>query len=107
MEQDTDLQEIIRALDPTSQLLYSEAMLGKDAEELLKSDLGRTMLGMAQQDYAEAVIALANVPWWRKARIRTLQQKAANSKSFLSYMQELIIRGRQAQGALREEDENG
>lgn len=100
---DTELQELLQTLDPTSKVLYSEVVLGKDAEELLRSELGMTMVGMARQDYAEAVLALADTAWWRKTRIRTLQQRAANAKSFLGYMRELITRGRQAQSALSEE----
>lgn len=99
---DESLQELLEGLSPTSRILYAEATIGKDAEELVHSELGRAMVGIAQQDYTEAVLGLATVSWWRKGKIRDLQQKAANAKSFLTYLQELILRGRQAQKTLTE-----
>lgn len=101
---DNDLQDLLQTLDPTSRVLYSEAVLGRDAEEFIRSELGQAMAGMAQQDYAEAVLTLSEVGWWRKARVRQLQQKAANAKAFLAYLEELILRGRQAQSALEQQE---
>ena len=104
MAPDIELQELLQTLDPTSQTLYAEVILGKDAEELVQSELGKTMIGLARQDYSEAAIALTTTAWWRRGRIRQLQQKAANSRAFLGYLQELVIRGRQAQTALTESE---
>lgn len=99
---DSDLQELLQTLDPTSRVLMSEVVLGKDAEDFTRTDLGRSMVGMAKQDYFDAVLKLADAPWWRKGRIRELQHRAACSRMFLGYLGELIVRGRQASVALNE-----
>lgn len=104
---DREFQELVQSLDPTSRVLMSEVILGQDGEEFLRSELGKTMLGMARQDYAEAVLKLAEVPWWRKGQIRSLQRQADHAKRFLDYLRELILRGRSAQAALAEGEDHG
>ena len=49
--------------------LYAEAMLGQDVESFLASDIGRYLIGRADQESAEAVDKLKTVFPWRRRRI--------------------------------------
>lgn len=74
----------------------AEAVLGRDAEEFVKSELGQTLIGMARQEAAEATEKLASVLPWRARRIRELQNEIWRARMFETWLAELIERGRQA-----------
>jgi len=99
-----DLSDYIANLDMESRLAFSEVLLGQDADAFLTSDLGRTMVGFAQQEYTEALLALETVPWYRKRRIQALQAQAWRAKTFVSWLKDLVIQGRQAESALKQAD---
>jgi len=82
--------------DLSTQALYAEAILGKDAEEFLKTDLGRYMLARAEEEEREALDALANVSPWRRRRIQQLQAQLWRARSFTGWLAEMITAGRQA-----------
>jgi len=108
MSDDVDLQSQLQSLDIGTRLLYSEVVIGKDAEEFMVSELGKTMIGLAQQDYADALISLGETSWFNLGKSRELQNRASVAKMFVGYLRDLIVRGRQAQIALREgEEDNG
>lgn len=104
MSQDNDLQEILAELDPESRVAFAEAALGRDSEEFFRSDLGRYLIGCAQQEYAEAGAKLKSVPWWRVFRITELQNQMWRSEQFMVWLRDLIIKGRAAESTLREEE---
>jgi len=79
-----------------SQELFAEAMIGRDAEEFLKSDIGNYLLGCADQEIDEAMHELKNVHPWRTRKIKELQNKIWRAESFKQWLAELIIRGQQA-----------
>jgi hypothetical protein len=82
--------------DFSTQALYAEAVLGKDAEEFLKSDIGRIMLARAEEEENEALEALASVASWRRRRIAELQARIWRARSFKQWLTELVVTGRQA-----------
>jgi hypothetical protein len=82
--------------DFSTQALYAEAVLGKDAEEFLKSDIGRIMLARAEEEESEALEALAGVSSWRRRRIAELQARIWRARSFKQWLTELVVTGRQA-----------
>lgn len=82
--------------DLSTQALVAEAMLGRDAEQFLKTDLGRFMLERAMEEERDALEALASVWPWRRRRIQDLQAKLWRARSFQNWMGELISAGRQA-----------
>ena len=104
MSDDNDIQEILSALDPDQRTAFAEIALGRDAEEFFHSDLGRYMVGCAQQEYSEAGAKLKTVQWWRVFRITELQNQMWRSEQFMVWLRDLIIRGRAADMVLREDD---
>lgn len=76
--------------------LYAEAMLGKDAEEFLKTDLGRYLLAKAREEELEAFDALAMTSTWRRRRIRELQNRVWRARQFKDWLAEMIVIGQQA-----------
>lgn len=86
------------------ELLFAEAVLGKDAEEFLGSELGRYVVGRAEQEEKEAIDALAVVSSWRRNRIRELQAQVWRARSVKHWLGELIQAGHQAQMQLVEKE---
>lgn len=82
--------------DLSEQALYAEAMLGRDAEEFMKTDIGRYLLARAEEDEREALASLATVSPWRKARIRELQNKVWRARSVVGWLTEIVTIGKQA-----------
>lgn len=82
--------------DASTQTLYAEAVLGKDVEEWLKSDVGRYMLAGFEEDEQEAIDALSKVWPWRWRRIIQLQERIRTARKFKSLAAEMIHTGRQA-----------
>lgn len=97
-------RELIASLDPDGVTLLSEMEMGWEASEFLDSQVGRYLLGCAQQEYREASNKLKRCPFWRFRRIQQLQNEMWRAESFMVWLRDLIIRGRTAQGALESEE---
>jgi hypothetical protein len=82
--------------------LMAEAILGRDAEDFCKSELGRFILGRCDQEIDEAQDKLSRVSAWRRRRIQELQNDIWRAKSLKGWLVELIQNGRQAEAALEE-----
>lgn len=82
--------------DVSTQTLYAEAILGKDVEEWLKSDVGRYMLAGFEEYENEALEALSKVHPWRRQRIVQLQERIRLARTFKSLAAEMIHTGKQA-----------
>lgn len=76
--------------------LLAEAVLGKDAEEFLASDLGRLMVARAAEEETEALEGLRNVDPEDAKAIRELQNKAWRAQSFGAWLHEIIVTGNEA-----------
>lgn len=76
--------------------LYAEAMFGKDAEEFITSDIGRYLIGCAEQEAQEAADQLKRVLPWRRRKITELQNKIWRAESIQSWLAEIVIKGKQA-----------
>lgn len=101
-----ELQELLDALDPQTRTLLAEADLGLQAQEFMRSDLGRHLVGCAHQEIAEAQAALSTVAPWRRRRITDLQNRIWRANFLLSWLRELLLSGKVAGNAL-EEAESG
>jgi hypothetical protein len=91
--------------DPETAALIADGIIGKDAEQFIKSELGQTMIGMAEQDASDAMQKLKGVLPWRRRAIQRLQNEIALSERFQSYLQELYVRGQQAIDQLEAREE--
>jgi hypothetical protein len=63
------------------------------------------MIGCAQQEYAEAMVKLKTVAWWRRRKIVELQNKAWRAECFMVWLRDLVIKGKAAELALEEGEE--
>ena len=82
--------------------LFAEAVLGKDAEEFIASDLGRYLIGQADMEIEEAQEALCKVAPWRTRRIRDLQNQIWRAQSFKGWLLEMVTAGKAAVQVLEE-----
>lgn len=98
------LHELIERLDPESRTFFTEAALGREAADFASSNLGRYIIGCAQQEYADAMLKLKTVSWWRRRRIIELQNRAWRAESMLTWLRDLLIKGRAAELALEERE---
>lgn len=98
-------QALLDSLDPQTFGMVAEADMGRQAREFLSSDIGRYLLGCAQQEHQEAVEKLKKVGFWRRRRIAELQNQAWRAESLMLWLRDLLIRGRAAESALVERGE--
>ena len=98
-------QQLLDSLTPQELGLVAEADFGRQVKEFLQSDIGRYLLGCAQQEHQAALEALKRTSPWRRRRITDLQNQAWRAESFMSWLRELLIRGRTAEGALVERED--
>lgn len=83
-------------------ILMAEAVLGRDAEDFCKSELGQFILKRCDAEIAEAQHKLARVSSWRRRRIQELQNEIWRAESMKGWLVELITNGRAAEAALGE-----
>jgi len=87
-------------MTPEEEVLLAEAMLGRDAEDFLNSDIGRYIIGRADQEIAEATELLTRVSPWRRRRIAQLQNDIWRAQSVKGWLAEMITSGKAAFHAL-------
>lgn len=87
-------------MTPEEEVLLAEAMLGRDAEDFLNSDIGRYIVGRAEQEAAEAAELLAKVSPWRRRRIAQLQNEIWRANSVKGWLAEMVTSGKAAFHAL-------
>ena len=73
----------------------AHVLLGKDAEDFFESDLGRAVLGMAQQDQASAIQEMALVNLADGPKAVEAQVELRTTLRFERYLAELITRARE------------
>ena len=83
--------------------LLADAILGKDAEDFVQSEIGKYLIGCAEQETLDAITQLKKVYPWRRRKITELQNKIWRAESFQTWLAELIISGKQATQQLEEE----
>jgi len=76
--------------------LIAAAEIGDEARQFLESDLGKCILGMAEQDLAEAQEALERVDRMDADSIRILQERCRFARTFKDRIIELFGRGEDA-----------
>ena len=76
--------------------LYAECVLGKDAEDFFKSDIGRYVLARSQEVVEEALVKLKTTSANEMAQIRNLQLAIAKAEGAIQWLNEQINAGTQA-----------
>lgn len=77
-------------LNDEERMLFAEVMFGDEAIAFLDSDLGRVLRGHLKQNRQESLEALATVGWWRRRKIRQLQNQVRYADSFLKFFREIL-----------------
>lgn len=77
-------------------VLLAEAVTGKMAQDFLKSDIGRIITGLNEQDRALAYKQLARTASWRRRRIQELQNAVRFCDQYEERLRALIQRGESA-----------
>ena len=85
--------------------LIATAELGEEARKFLDSDLGRCLVGMAQQEIAAAQDALEKVAPTDTEAITGLQNHAKVARWFEQWLYELVDKGNSALEVWRHEQE--
>ena len=86
--------------DP-NKVLLAQGAIGADAEDFLRSELGRTLLGLARAEAVASLSKLRTVASWRRRKIAQLQSEVWRAESFEGWLRSLIVTGQQS---LREYD---
>lgn len=73
--------------------LIAEAELGERAREFLASELGRLMVGYADQDATDALTELVKISPTDTDGIRSLQTKAQMGQQFKMWLADTVTRG--------------
>jgi len=79
------------------------AVLGRQAEDFLKSDVGDYLLKQARIEETDALEALRTVSPWRRRRIQQLQNKAKVAGDVQAWLADMITAGHAAMEQIREE----
>ena len=82
---------------------FAEIEMGEQARKFIESDLGRCLLGIADQEIESAWQALETVEPTNTRDVTRFQNKAALGRMFKQWLVELINRGEQAMGVLKHE----
>lgn len=99
---DEDLQELLASLDPTTRTLVAEVDLGIQAMEFMRTEIGRHLVGCLNQEIILAQEELSNTFFLRVWKIQALQNQIWRAKFMLSWLRDLILSGKSADGALSE-----
>lgn len=88
--------------------LIATAEIGDEARKFIESDLGKMLLGMAQQEIDAAREGLQDIDPSDTKAITALQNKAKTAGNFKTWLTELITNGEQALVVWRQkQDQHG
>ena len=76
--------------------LKAEVLIGDDAKTFIESELGRTILGMAEQDVERALVVLDGADPADTKAMAIIQNRIWRARSFKAWLIELINNGEQA-----------
>lgn len=85
--------------------LVATAELGEEAKNFLASDLGRCLLGLAQQEAALASEKLETVDAKDSEQVRQLQYQVKFGRSFEGWLKSLVADGDNALAAWKQQRE--
>ena len=86
--------------------IQQKIALGLDAEAFFRSDLGKYLLGRAEDDAIQAINELKEISPTKTERIRTLQSTIARSENFELWLKEALIVGQSSEEQLDQMNRN-
>lgn len=104
MSDQSEIQGLLEALDPTTRTFVAEVDLGEQAKDFVASDLGKYIIGCAHQEMLDAHALLKRTLPWRRHRIQELQNRIWRAENLLLWLRDLIAAGQSAGKALEEHD---
>jgi hypothetical protein len=78
------------------EVLYAESVLGRDAEDFFKSEIGRYVLARSQELSKVATDRLKATPAHEVHNIRNCQMEIAKAELAVQWLNEQIMAGKQA-----------
>ena len=92
---------------PDDRLLMAEAVLGRDVEDFCRSDIGRYLIGRANQEIEVATMQLKRVLPWRRRKIQDLQNQIWRGEQLKEWLLEQIQAGKTAVSELDRRTQTG
>lgn len=83
--------------------LIAEAEIGEEARKFLESDLGKVLVGFAEQEILSAQVGLEKVSPHNISAIQGFQLQARFGRSFKDWLAELVSRGNAAMEAYKQQ----
>lgn len=84
--------------------LMEEAILGRQVELFLQSEIGSYLIKHSEEEIARATEKLKHVASWRRRRIQELQNQIQVAEWFQVWLGEAVAAGQNAINILEEED---
>lgn len=103
-QNEQELAAVLATLDPTTRTLIAEVDLGDQALEFLRTDLGKHLVGCLQMELDTAQAQLNATASWRRRRIQDLQNRVWRAQFTMTWLRDLILSGKAADGALKEQE---
>jgi len=91
------------SLDPDDPLVRT-ATFGRQVEDFLATDIGKYLVGRAEQEAKDALDKLKVTSPWRHNRIRDLQAMVWQAENFQQWLGNAIVEGRHALQMLQDDD---
>lgn len=85
-------------------LLLAEVELGLDVRAFLGTDVGKLIAGRAEHDLVTARLELEAADPEDPKLIRSIQNRIAVARNVITWLEEAIGNGRQAEAVLHEQD---
>lgn len=87
-------------------ILIAEASIGEESASFIESELGRCILGMAEQEVLAAQLSLETIAANDATEIIRLQERIRLARLFPQWLGELVVKGEQAKSVwLSQKDE--
>jgi copper homeostasis protein CutC len=86
--------------------LVKSAVLGSQVEQFLETDIGKYLVGRAENQAAEAMDMLKRTAPWRKNRIQQLQNAVLTAENFQKWLGEAYSEGLHSLHTIEGDTEN-
>lgn len=80
-----------------------DAVLGRQVEDFLDSDIGKYLVQRAEEEANEALEELKKVAWWRHNRLKWLQNRIWVTEHFQMWLGQAYREGIQALQSIEEQ----